>query len=275
MRIDAHQHFWKFDPVRDAWIDESMQVIRKDFLPSDLEPILKKNNVDGCIAVQADQSEAETKFLLDMAQNNSFIKGVVGWVDLMSDSVEDRLAHFSKDKNLKGIRHIVQAESNDFMLRSDFQNGISKLRQFNLTYDILVFAEQLPAAIELVEKFPEQPFVLDHIAKPKISEGLDKKWKAHIQELAKYENVSCKLSGMVTETKDFKWNGEAFTPFLDVVFNSFGEDRLLYGSDWPVCLLSSPYESVIKIIEDYVPKEYHTRIFYQNTVNFYSLDENL
>ena len=275
MRLDAHQHFWKFDPVRDAWIDETMEVIRKDFLPTDLEPILQKNNIDGCIAVQADQSEMETAFLLDIARNHNFVKGVVGWVDLLADNVEDRLAHFSSNNKLKGIRHIVQAESNDFMLRSDFQNGISKLSQFDLTYDILVFPRQLPAAIKLAEKFPDQAFVLDHIAKPAISSGMDREWQSDIKELATCENVYCKVSGLVTETKDFQWRAEEFTPFLDVVFDSFGADRLLYGSDWPVCLLSSPYETVLKIIEDYVPKEHHTKIFYQNTVNFYKLDENL
>ncbi|SFS68413.1 L-fuconolactonase [Zhouia amylolytica] len=275
MRLDAHQHFWKFDPVRDAWIDETMEVIRKDFLPTDLEPILQKNNIDGCIAVQADQSEMETAFLLDIARNNNFVKGVVGWVDLLADNVEDRLAHFSSNNKLKGIRHIVQAEPNDFMLRSDFQNGISKLSQFDLTYDILVFPRQLPAAIKLAEKFPDQAFVLDHIAKPAISSGMDREWQSDIKELATCENVYCKVSGLVTETKDFQWRAEEFTPFLDVVFDSFGADRLLYGSDWPVCLLSSPYETVLKIIEDYVPKEHHTKIFYQNTVNFYKLDENL
>ncbi|ETN95135.1 amidohydrolase family protein [Zhouia amylolytica] len=275
MRLDAHQHFWKFDPVRDAWIDETMEVIRKDFLPTDLEPILQKNNIDGCIAVQADQSETETAFLLDIARNHNFVKGVVGWVDLLADNVEDRLAHFSSNNKLKGIRHIVQAEPNDFMLRSDFQNGISKLSQFDLTYDILVFPRQLPAAIKLAEKFPDQAFVLDHIAKPAISSGMDREWQSDIKELATCENVYCKVSGLVTETKDFQWRAEEFTPFLDVVFDSFGADRLLYGSDWPVCLLSSPYETVLKIIEDYVPKEHHTKIFYQNTVNFYKLDENL
>ncbi|MCQ0111854.1 amidohydrolase family protein [Zhouia amylolytica] len=275
MRLDAHQHFWKFDPVRDAWIDETMEVIRRDFLPTDLEPILQKNNIDGCIAVQADQSETETAFLLDIARNHNFVKGVVGWVDLLADNVEDRLAHFSSNNKLKGIRHIVQAESNDFMLRSDFQNGISKLSQFDLTYDILVFPKQLPAAIKLAEKFPDQAFVLDHIAKPAISSGMDREWQSDIKELATCENVYCKVSGLVTETKDFQWRAEEFTPFLDVVFDSFGADRLLYGSDWPVCLLSSPYETVLKTIEDYVPKEHHTKIFYQNTVNFYKLDENL
>ncbi|MCX2679762.1 amidohydrolase family protein [Galbibacter sp. EGI 63066] len=269
--IDTHQHFWEFDPVRDAWIDDSMQAIRRDFLPSDLEPVLKKNNVDGCIAVQADQSEKETQFLLDLAKKHSFIKGVVGWVDLLSSSVEERLTHFSKDKNLKGIRHIVQAEADDFMLRSDFQHGISKLKQFKLTYDILVFQQQLPAAIKLAEKFPDQAFVLDHIAKPKISEGVDNNWKNNIEELAKNGNVYCKLSGMVTETEGFKWKADDFKPFLDVVVNTFGVDRIMFGSDWPVCLLSCSYEEVLKIIKDYIPKEHQPKVFHQNAVEFYSL----
>lgn len=275
MVIDSHQHFWKYDATKHSWIDDSMKVIRKDFLPKDLKSILKTNNVDGCIAVQADQTEEETLFLLKSAEENPFIKGVVGWVDLRAKNIEERLQHFSQNKLFKGVRHIVQAEADDyFMLREDFMNGISKLEKLHLTYDILVFPKQLPAAIQLVEKFPNQRFVLDHIAKPEISKTIDSLWVKNIKELAKHKNVSCKLSGLVTETTDFKWNIGDFTPFLDVVTNAFGVDRILFGSDWPVCLLAGEYKAVLQIIEHYfadVSAEVTSKIMGLNAVKFYNL----
>lgn len=274
MRIDAHQHFWIYDPIRDSWIDESMEVIRKNFLPSDLNPILEENNIDGCIAVQADQSEQETLFLLEQASEYFFIKGVVGWVDLCSNDIEDRLHVFSENKLLKGVRHIVQGERDDFMLREDFQHGISKLNQFDLVYEILIFPRQLNAAIELVKKFPEQQFVLDHIAKPNISDGLDEIWLNGIVELSKYSNVSCKVSGMVTETKGYIWEEQDFEQFLDVVFKSFGVDRVIYGSDWPVCLLAAEYKEVLAIVENYVKNfssDDQNKIFGENAVRIYNL----
>ncbi|WP_297796229.1 amidohydrolase family protein [uncultured Eudoraea sp.] len=255
MVIDSHQHFWKYDPVTYSWIDDSMAVLQKDFLPSDLAPILEKNHVEGCVAVQADQSERETGFLLQLAGENKFIKGVVGWVDLRAEDIHKRLAHFSRDKKLKGIRHIVQEEPDpEFMLRKDFQNGIRHLAQFGLTYDILVYPNQLAAAVLLTRAFPEQKFVLDHIAKPRISEGLDNQWMHHIKELALNPNVSCKISGMVTETSNFKWQQQDFTPFMEVVLDAFGWQRLMYGSDWPVCLLGANYKEVFTIVKDYISK---------------------
>lgn len=276
MRIDSHQHFWNYNPVRDSWIDESMQVIRKDFLPKDLKPILETNNVDGCIAVQADQSEEETKFLLQCAEENSFIKGVVGWLDLRASNIEDRLAHYSKNNLFKGVRHIVQGESDEaFMLQPDFLNGINKLKQFGLTYDILIHQGQLEQAIALVEKCPNQQFILDHIAKPKITEGVDAVWENNIRLLASYANVSCKISGMVTETEGFKWEGSDFTPFLDVLVEVFGVNRLLYGSDWPVCLLSGEYKEVLEIIENYFQnfsKEDRLKVMGGNATRMYKLN---
>ena len=274
MTIDSHQHFWKFDPVRDAWIDDSMEVIRKDFLPKDLQPILEQNTIDGCIAVQADQSEEETEFLLNLASENTFIKGVVGWVDLRADKVEDRLAHFSKNNLLKGIRHIVQVEANDFMLRKDFQNGIGKLEQFNLTYDILVFPPQLKTSIALVNKFPNQKFVLDHIAKPFIKDGKIEGWKQDIKELAKAPNIYCKVSGMVTEADLKHWKPSDFTPYLDVVFEAFGTDRILYGSDWPVSLLAAQYEEQLNIVKAYIngfSLEEQQKVMGLNAIKFYNL----
>lgn len=274
MKIDAHQHFWNYDPVRDAWIDESMQIIRRDFLPQDLAPILKANQIDGCVAVQADQSETETEFLLDCAEKNPFIKGVVGWLDLRAENIEERLAHYSKNKFFKGVRHIVQAEANDFMLGEDFQNGILKLEQFNLTYDILVFPPHLPSAIALANKFPNQKFVVDHIAKPYIKDGKIEGWKTDMQALAKAPNVYCKVSGMVTEANLKHWKPSDFKSYLDVVFEAFGVDRILYGSDWPVCLLASKYEQQLGIVQDYIKnfsEADKAKIMGENAVAFYNL----
>ncbi|MCG9793182.1 amidohydrolase family protein [Flavobacterium algicola] len=274
MRIDSHQHFWNFNPVRDSWIDDSMTVIKRDFLPQDLQPILEANKIEGCIAVQADQSEEETTFLLQLANDNSFIKGVVGWVDLRASDVEDRLGFFSKNNLFKGVRHIVQAESEDFLLRKDFRNGISKLEQFGLVYDLLIYPNQLKNAIKLVQEFHNQQFVINHIAKPKIDGDFDSEWEKQIRILATCKNVNCKVSGLVTETADLKWNEAIFTPYLDVVVDAFGIDRLLFGSDWPVCLLAGEYREVLQIIENYFAeysKEDKEKIMGQNAIRIYKL----
>ena len=275
MRIDAHQHFWEYNSKRDIWIDDSMEVIRRDFLPEHLESILKQNNVDGCIAIQADQSEAETTFLLDCAKENTFIKGVVGWVDLCADNIEKRLSYFSTNLKFKGVRHIVQAEASDYMLQQDFQNGIAKLEKFNLTYDILIFPEQLSAAVELVNKFPNQKFVLDHIAKPNIAKSEIESWRTNIQNLAKYKNVYCKLSGMLTESNIKDSNYEDFVPYMDVVFDVFGVDRILYGSDWPVCLLAGDYNDQLQVLERYISnlsEESKSKVMGENAIKFYNLN---
>ncbi|MDO7135577.1 amidohydrolase family protein [Algibacter lectus] len=274
MKIDAHQHFWSYNPVRDSWIDTSMEVIRKDFLPKDLKPILDANAIDGCIVVEANPSEAETQFLLDLAHKNPFIKGVVGWVDLCADNAEARLKHFSENKMFKGVRYLLQVENEDFVLREDFQEGISKLSQFNLAYDVLIFPKHLANVVKLVEKFPNQQFVIDHIAKPQISKGLDPDWVKHIKKLGTFKNVACKISGMVTETEDFNFQPEDFTPFLDTMVDAFGNDRLLFGSDWPVCLLAAEYKSVLQIIENYFidfSEEEQRRIMGENAIKIYNL----
>lgn len=275
MTIDAHQHFWQFDPVRDAWIDDTMQVIRKDFLPLDLHPILGKHNIDGCIAVQADQSETETEFLLQLAKDNTFVKGVVGWVDLIADDLVDRLAHYSKNSFFKGVRHIAQGEADDYFTRANVQRGIGKLAEFNLTYDILVYAHQLPAAIELVRLFPKQRFVLDHIAKPQISEGIDGVYKQNIEEISSFTNVFCKLSGMVTESTDMRWTESDFIPFMDLIFSAFGTDRVLYGSDWPVCLLAASYKEQYSIVQNYISTlsdDEQSKVMGGNAMDFYNLN---
>ena len=274
MIIDSHQHFWNYDPIKDAWIDDSMEVIRRDFLPKDLKPLLDENAIDGCIAVQADQSENETDFLLSCAQKNKFIKGVIGWLDLTSDNLESRLNHYIKNPLFKGLRHIVQAEKDDYLFREDVQKGISKLANYNLTYDILIFPSQLDAAIELVKKFPKQQFVLDHIAKPHISNSMDELWRSNIIELSKNQNVSCKLSGLVTETNNYTFNDIDFYPYLDIIFQSFGPKRILFGSDWPVCLLAANYKKVYDLIFDYLDNhstEIKAQIFGLNAIKIYNL----
>ena len=274
MRIDSHQHFWKFDPVRHAWIDSSMQNIAKDFLPKDLKPLLETNLMDGCIAVQADQSETETRFLLRLAEENSFIKGVVGWVDLSAEDLSQRLEVFSKNTLFKGVRHVLQAEKEGFMLKDPFLRGISELKNFNLTYDILIYPNQLEEARVLIEKNPDQPFVLDHLAKPYIKQQKIKNWASDIKELAKYKNVYCKLSGMVTEADWNHWQFENFKKYLSVAFDTFGSDRLMFGSDWPVCLLAGSYEHVVKIIDLFIEnleQEEKNNIMGGNACNFYNL----
>lgn len=275
MIIDSHQHYWKYDPVRDSWINDAMKIIQRDFLPSDLKPILTENNVDGCIAVQADQSETETTFLLNLATHNNFIKGVVGWVDLCDNNVKKRLEHFAQNKLFKGVRHILQAEKENFILDQAFMNGIGELAVLNLTYDLLVFPNQLKNSIQLVSKFSNQKFVLDHIAKPPIKSGEINDWKAAITALAKNPNVYCKLSGLSTEANWSSWKTSDFTPYIDVVFEAFGTDRLMFGSDWPVCLLAGSYAKNKDIITSYIqqlsPTE-QAQIMGLNAMDFYNLN---
>lgn len=274
MRIDSHQHFWEYDPIRNSWIDDTMLVIRKDFLPQDLAPILLANRLDGCVAVQAGQSENETHFLLNCAENNDFIKGVVGWVDLCDSDVDKRLNYFSENQYFKGVRHIVQNEDEDFILRKDFQNGIQSLQKFGLPYDILIYPYQLKNTIQLVNAFPEQAFVVDHLAKPEIKLGKIKEWASELSELANFENVHCKVSGMVTEADWQYWKASDFKPYLDVVFNAFGTERIMYGSDWPVCLLAGEYVQVIDLIENYIQqfsKSEQEMVMGVNAFKFYGM----
>lgn len=273
-RIDSHQHFWQYDPVRYSWIDDnSMAVIQRDFLPQDLAPLLLKNHIYGCIAVQADQSEGETEFLLKLADKHEFIKGVVGWVDLTAENVEERLELYSQNSMFRGVRSVVFDKNGEFMRDPNFQNGISCLKKFGLTYDILAFDYQLPGAVELVRKFPEQAFVLDHMGKPQISKGVSEKWRQNIRKLAECENVSCKISGLVTETNNFQYKVEDFHPFLNEVLTAFGEDRLMFGSDWPVCLIAASYSEVLKIAEDFfTAASCNTEnIFGKNAARFYNI----
>lgn len=251
MRIDSHQHFWAYHPDTHGWIDDSMKAIQQSFFPNHLAPLLQAAAVDGCVAVQADQTEAETHFLLQLAKENPFIKGVVGWTDLRSADIDDRLAALASEQTLKGFRHILQSEAPEFMLQPAFLNGIAALATFEFTYDILIFPKHLAAALELVKQFPNQPFVIDHLAKPYIKAGLIEEWKIAIKEIAKFENVCCKISGMVTEADYLQWQPANFTPYLDVAVEAFGTSRLLYGSDWPVCLVAADYNQQLSIVENY------------------------
>jgi L-fuconolactonase len=277
MKIDAHQHFWKYSPQSHAWINDEMAVLKRDFMPSDLKPLLDAAGFDGCVAVQASQTEAETQFLLDLAAENPFILGVVGWVDLKAFNVEERLRHFAENPRFCGVRHVLQDEPDDaYMLHPDFVHGISLLRRFGLTYDILIYPKHLSVAAQLVEKFPDQPFVLDHLAKPLIRERIISDWKEGIRELAKHPNVSCKLSGMVTEAAWHTWKPADFQPYLEVALDAFGPDRLLIGSDWPVCLLSADYSQTMQLVQDYMAafsEEEQAKVLGGNTVRMYGLRE--
>ncbi|MGN6162997.1 MAG: amidohydrolase family protein [Flavisolibacter sp.] len=275
MRIDAHQHFWKYDPVKDAWITDDMQIIRKDFLPKDIQPLLAQNNFGGCMAVQADQSETETDFLIELAHENDFIKGIVGWVDLRAADVKERLEHYSQFKIVKGFRHILQAEAQrDLMLQSNFKNGMATLQSFSFTFDLLIFPDQLPFAKKLAALFPEQKFVLDHLAKPYIKLKKIDEWKNDMQAIAPHENVYCKLSGMTTEADWQHWEKDDLKPYIDVVVKALGMDRILFGSDWPVCLLAASYNETVDIVKDYFSSfsiDEQNKIFGQNAIKFYNL----
>jgi L-fuconolactonase len=275
LRIDSHQHFWKYDPVQYDWIDDSMAVIRKDFLPEDLEPILQANGFDGCITVQSHQSEQENDFQLANAEKNSFIKGVVGWIDLQSANIEERLAYYKQFTKMKGFRHVLQGErQRDLMLQPAFVNGINLLRKYNYTYDILIFPDQLKYAAELAAKFPDQPFVIDHIAKPNIKNAEIAEWEKDIKAVAKFENVFCKVSGMVTEADWQNWKPVDFNPYLDVIADNFGINRIMFGSDWPVCKVAADYGQVLGIVEEYFSaftKTEQDNIFGGNAARFYNL----
>jgi len=253
MKIDTHQHFWKYSKEQYPWIGEGMEVLAQDRLPADLEPLLEANGIDGTVAVQARQVVEETEALLAMAEEYDFIRGVVGWVDLRSPNVEAQLERFRDRKKLVGVRHVVQDEPDEkFVLREDFMRGIGKLKAYDLVYDILIFPHQLPAAIELVRRFPDQVFILDHIAKPRIKDKQISPWDSDIKKLASFDNVSCKISGMVTEADWHNWTAEDFRPYMEVVLEVFGAEKLTIGSDWPVCTLAGQYGSIVSIAADFI-----------------------
>ena len=252
-----------------------MSVIQKDFFPDNLKPVLQKNGFDGSVAVQASQSEEETDFLISLANQNDFIKGVVGWIDLQANNIEERLAKYKSISVVKGFRHVLQGEpQRDFMLRPEFKRGIEALQQHGFTYDILIFPDQLEFSNELVSSFPEQKFVIDHIAKPYIKRKDIDEWKNDMEKIAKHKNVCCKISGMATEADWKGWKREDFKPYLDVVVNAFGTKRILFGSDWPVCLVAASYEEMLAIVKDYFAsfsKDEQENFFGLNAILFYNL----
>jgi len=272
--IDSHQHFWKFNPVRDAWITEEMKVIQRDFLPHDLEPLLRQHGINGCVAVQADQSETETEFLISLADQHDFIEGVVGWVDLRAHDLRERLAYFSNHKKIKGFRHIVQGEPAGFLLDKKFITGVRMLAAFDFTYDLLIGHHQLEEALKFVHHCADVKIVVDHLAKPNIKGKEKTHWELNMAAMSTFQNVHCKISGMVTEADWHHWKKEDFFPYLDELVESFGPARLMYGSDWPVCLLAANYEQQFAIVKQYVQQlsdREKLQVLGENARKFYNL----
>jgi L-fuconolactonase len=275
-RIDAHQHFWHYEPVKDAWMNEDMDRIRRDFTPEDLQPVLTKLDFDGSVLVQVAQTDAETEYLLKLAGENNFIRGVVGWVDLKADKIQKKLEMLSTYEKLKGFRHVLQTEPDDmYMLDHKFKRGIKALKEFGFTYDILIYPWHLKHATLLVSLFPEQSFVIDHLAKPFIKVRRIKEWENDIRQIAQHTNVFCKVSGMVTEADIHNWRPADLTPYLDVIFDAFSPERLMFGSDWPVCLIAASYEQWFNLVETYTDNNLtieQSRAFWgENAIKFYNL----
>jgi len=277
MYIDAHQHFWRYSIHEYAWISDPMKDLKRNFLPDDLLPLLKEMKFEGTVAVQARQTLGETRWLLELSNIYGFIKGVIGWVDLCSPDIDNQLAEFASYPKFVGIRHVLQDEGDDlFMLQDSFLLGIHKLIKYNLVYDLLILPRHLPYAIQLVQDFPELRFVVNHLAKPFIKEKILSPWNEHIRQLANQPNVYCKLSGMVTEASWNGWRWDDFLPYLDVVFSSFGPERLMIGSDWPVCTLAASYRKTMKIVTDYIARESHSGrelILGKNAATVYNLKD--
>jgi L-fuconolactonase len=272
--VDSHVHFWKFDKKKYDWIDKSMKMLQQDYLPEHMSLTLKRNEIDGVVAVTAFQSEYDTHFLTELAKTHPVIRGVVGWVDLQAENVSERLQYFSQYPLIKGFRHVVQGEPIDFLARENFRRGIRALKPFNYTYDILIYPHQLKPAIDFVGDFPDQPFVVDHCAKPDIRNKKIDEWKVLMKEIAQYSNVYCKLSGLFTEAAWKEWSAGDFYPYLDVVFDAFGTDRLMYGSDYPVILLSGIYVQWKSLLEKYMENfsaDDREKVFGLNASQFYNL----
>ncbi len=274
MRLDCHQHFWEYDPKRQGWITPEMNRIRRNFLPGDLYPLLQDAKIDGCIAVQADESLRETDFLLDLASQHDWILGVVGWADLGNDQLDEFLDKYSEAEKLVGFREVLQSKDPRYMLREEFVRGVQKIGKRGYSYDVLIFPQHLSASLELVSKCPDQRFVIDHLAKPFIKVGEWKDWKKGMALLAERELVQCKLSGMVTEADWKKWTPEQLLPYLEIALELFGPDRLMYGSDWPVCLLAGEYEQVYRVLDDFTSQltsSEKNRILGETAAEFYRI----
>ena len=274
-RIDSHQHFWHYNRDDYPWMDGPRAALRVDYLPPDLQPLMAASGIDGTVAVQARQIQIETDYLLELADRYDFIRGVVGWVDMRADDVEAQLEKYAARPRMVGLRHIVHDEADDrFMLGGNFLRGLAKLKAFDLSYDLLLFPRHLPVAINVVKQFPNQRFVLDHIAKPFIKDGILEPWESDIRRLAAFANVWCKVSGMVTEAAWKAWRQDDYAPYLDVVFDCFGAERIMFGSDWPVCTLAGSYSEVVGIVETYIAAlsaDEQAAVMGGNAVDFYQL----
>jgi len=276
MRIDAHQHFWRYTEIEFGWIDDAMASIRRDFLPADLVPLLNETGMDATVAVQACQSMEETEWLLELADANPEIAGVVGWVPLIDPKVEKVLEALSANSKFRGVRHVLQAEPSEYMAREDFNTGVALLRPYSLTYDLLILQHQLPAAIKFVDRLPNQPMVLDHLAKPLIASHEIEPWRAQILELARRPHISCKLSGMVTEADFHNWTIEDLQPYVETALEAFGPERLLFGSDWPVCTVASSYKRWLDVVKQCtagLSSDEQDKILGENAQKFYGLEE--
>ncbi len=275
VRIDAHQHFWNYSPSEYPWIGSGMERLAKNYLPSDLQEIATPCGISGSVAVQARQSIQESHWLLGLAEKTDFIKGVVGWVDLRSEHVVNDLTDLAQHKKFVGVRHVVQDEPDpQFLLGEAFVSGLKHLHNWGLTYDLLLYPPQLVVATQLVGRMPDQFFVLDHLAKPRIKKNEIKQWSSDLNALARYDNVYCKLSGLVTEADWQSWSVKDLKPYLDVALKAFGAERLMFGSDWPVCLLAGEYADVIGVVEDFLKslsQDEQQRIWGQTAKHFYGL----
>lgn len=275
MKLDSHQHFWIYKKMLNkTWINDAMSLLRRDYLPPELKMDMVKNNFDGSIVIQTDQTEVETHYLLGLSEQYNYIKGIVGWVDFQSKNINKRLEYFSRYKKLKGFRHIVQAEENDFLLQKDFCRGISFLKDYSFTYDILIYPQHLRFVRRFVDKFPDQKFVINHIAKPDIENQSIDRWKKDLKVFSGYKNVYCKIAGLVTEADQKKWRISDFTPYITIVLDIFGIDRVMFGSDWPVCLPSATYSQVCGILEkntEFLNDEERKKLWGRNCFDFYNL----
>lgn len=272
--IDSHQHFWIYNQQRHQWINDDMRVIKQSFKPNELEVILKEQNIEGCVSVQVDQTKEETLFQIECAKSNPFIKAVVGWVDITNIALNDDLEFYSKFKIVKGFRHILQGEATGFMLQEKFIEGLKMIANKGYSYDLLIYHHQMAEALQLLREVDTLPIVIDHVAKPSIKTKEITEWEKHIKLMAQHENVYCKISGMTTEANWKNWTKDDLIPYLDIVVDHFGMQRIMFGSDWPVCLLASSYEKWVNFLKDYFGqfnKEEQADFFSNNCERFYKI----
>ena len=277
MKIDSHHHLWHYNEAEYDWIDDFMSILQRDFLSDELENQLNDATMDGSVVVQARQSLQETVWLCQLADSNDYIKGVVGWIDLCAANLPAQLEAFKRYKKLKGFRHVLQGESDDFMARPSFIAGLKQLAKMGYRYDLLILSHQLPAAIKMLSKVPELDVVIDHIAKPMIKTGENfEQWKTGMARLADNPKVHCKISGMVTEADWVKWKHQDFAPYMNTIYQLFGPQRILFGSDWPVCLVAAKYKEVQDVVNtffNHLPQKEQQLIWGENAIRFYKLSE--